>query len=228
MKRTWVAALLMGFAGTALPTPANTAGSWLARVEHTADGGHRMGNPRAKVQLMEFVSYTCPHCADFFKTSDGPMQIAYVAPGKVALEVRHVIRNPVDLAAALLTECGPETKFFANHAAILRSQDTWLSRLGRTSEATRARWSTGPISQRMRAVAADTGFYEIMARRGYDQISADKCLSNEAEARRIAEQSAAGTEKYGVTGTPSFVLDGILLGDIHTWDALQPKIAARL
>jgi protein-disulfide isomerase len=201
---------------------------WTTYVVQTEGGGHRLGNPAAKVAVMEFVSYTCPHCAHFQQESDGAMRLAYVAPGTVSVEVRPVIRNPIDLAATLLAECGPKEKFFANHSAILLSQATWLGKVSSVSEATQVRWRSGPVAQRMRAIAGDTGLYEIMAKRGYDRVTADKCLSNEAEARRIVDQSNAGSDAFGVTGTPSFALDGALLEGTHTWDTLQPQIAARL
>ena len=35
------------------------------------DGGHRIGNPEAEVKLVEFMSYTCSHCANFARTGDG-------------------------------------------------------------------------------------------------------------------------------------------------------------
>lgn len=202
--------------------------AWNGYVTQTEGGGHRLGNPAAKVAVIEFVSYTCPHCAHFQQESDGPLRLAYVVPGTVSVEVRPVIRNPLDLAATLLAECGPKEKFFGNHSAILSSQATWLGKVSSASEATQVRWRSGPVAQRMRAIAADTGLYEIMAKRGYDRVAADRCLADEAEARRIVDQSNAGSDAFGVTGTPSFALDGALLEGTHTWDTLQPQIAARL
>jgi len=202
--------------------------AWNGYVTQTEGGGHRLGNPAAKVAVIEFVSYTCPHCAHFQQESDGPLRLAYVVPGTVSVEVRPVIRNSLDLAATLLAECGPKEKFFGNHSAILSSQATWLGKVSSATEATQVRWRSGPVAQRMRAIAADTGLYEIMAKRGYDRVAADRCLADEAEARRIVDQSNAGSDAFGVTGTPSFALDGALLEGTHTWDTLQPQIAARL
>lgn len=222
-------ALVIAALGTvAVAAGAATGPNWNTYVVETEGGGHRLGNPAAKVPVIEFVSYTCSHCANFEKQSDGPMRLAYVGPGKASFEVRHFIRNPVDLAAALLTECGPKEKFFANHAAILRSQDQWLKRISTTTAATQNRWRTGSVPQRMRAVAGDAGFYEIMARRGYDRVAANRCLADEAVAKRIAAQSKADAETFGVTGTPSFAIDGKLLDDVHTWEALQQAITSRL
>ena len=39
--------------------------AWDRTVNLTADGFPVLGNPAARVKLVEFISYTCPHCADF-------------------------------------------------------------------------------------------------------------------------------------------------------------------
>lgn len=215
-------------AAVAAVATAATHPSWVNTVVRTEAGGHRMGNPQAKVAVLEFVSYTCPHCANFEQQSSAAMQLAYVAPGKASVEVRHVLRNPVDLAAALLAECGPEQKFFANHDAILRSQDKWLQRLSSATKATQDRWNSGPIGDRMRAIASDADLYSVMEKRGYDRVAANKCLSDEAAARRIAQQSEASSNAFNVQGTPSFAINGKLLDDVYSWDGLQKAIASHL
>ena len=47
----------------AVAAPAGT--SWSATVTQTPEGGFVMGNPQAKVKLIEYGSYTCSHCRDF-------------------------------------------------------------------------------------------------------------------------------------------------------------------
>lgn len=223
-KTLTIAALaVVAVAATAATRPA-----WISQVARTEAGGHRMGNPHAKVALIEFSSYTCPHCAHFHKEADAPLKLAYVSPGKVSVEVRHVLRNTVDLTAALAAECGPETKFFGNHNALMNSHDQWMKRLEGTTEATQARWQTGTFGERMRAIASDADFYSIMEKRGLDRVALNKCLSDEVTAKRIAQQSEASSNAFGVQGTPSFAINGKLLDDAHTWDSVQKAIAAAL
>ena len=50
---------------TATPVAAPNNGDWSTIVTKTAEGGFVMGNPNAKVKLVEFGSMTCPHCAEF-------------------------------------------------------------------------------------------------------------------------------------------------------------------
>lgn len=201
--------------------------NWNQTTTVTPAGNHVLGNPDAKVKLVEFVSYTCPHCAHFEEQADSPMRVTYVAQGTLSVEVRNFLRDPVDLAAALLTNCGPSSKFFLNHSAFMRSQEKWLATLAKAGPQQRQRWSSGEFSARMRAIASDFGFYDIMKNRGYERPEMDRCLADETKARRLA----AGTEeaqKLGVPGTPSFLLDGVLLPDIHSWQSLAPQISARM
>ena len=218
------AALALCTAAIALAATMN----WNTVITQTPTGGHRLGNPDAKVKLVEFVSYSCPHCAAYAKESEAGLRIAYVTPGAVSVEVRPVIRNPVDLVATMLVQCGPKEKFFLNHAAFLHDQDKWLAKWAKMGPATKQRWTSGTFAARMRAIALDLDFFTIMSRRGYSRTQAEKCLSDEGEARRIAQLSTDSAEQAGVTGTPSFVINDALLEEVHTWADLQPAIAAAL
>lgn len=200
--------------------------NWTTVVKAT-DGGHLIGNPNAKVKLIEFVSYTCPHCAHFAQDGDGALQLAYVAPGKVSVEVRHVVRDAIDLTAAMLTNCGPVAKFPRNHAAFMLSQKDWIPVAINATKAQQQRWYSGPDAARRRAIASDFGFYDIMARRGYERTEVDRCLADEATAKSMAATSAADTAKWDIPGTPSFAINGVLLSGTHDWSMLQPQIAAR-
>lgn len=202
--------------------------NWNATVAQTPGGGYRVGNPAAKVQLIEFISYTCPHCAAFHRESDMPMRLAYVATGKMSVEVRPLLRNVIDLTALMMTTCGPKEKFFLNHSAILKSQPKWLDVAQTATSAQRARWESGTPAARRRAIASDFGFYAVMEPRGYTRTTLDQCLSDDANAKRLAAQSEEGSKEYEVESTPSFVLDGTLLAGTHSWEDLQPQLAARM
>jgi protein-disulfide isomerase len=200
--------------------------NWLNTVSVSPSGSHLLGNPAAKVKLAEYISYTCPHCAHFQKQSEIPMRLAYIQPGKVQVEVRHLIRDPIDMTVAMLTNCGPPSRFFANHSMFLLSQDNWIGRAADATEAQRARWSTGDNAARMRAIASDFGFYAMMERRGYDRPAIDRCLADRAMANRLAAQTAEAS-KLGVQGTPGFLIDDTLLAGTYDWPSLNTQLEAR-
>ena len=216
------AAALLAAAG---PAPAAN-GDWNTTYAAT-ENGHRVGNPEAATRLVTFVSYTCPHCAEFEQQSDAALRLGYIRGGKVSLEVRHFIRNPIDLAAALATECGPPDRFFARHHAMLGAQEDWMRSATSATPAQQQRWSTGPAGARMRAIAADLDFYELMERHGLSTAQLDRCLSDEASARAIAAASQEQGERFAIPGTPSFLLNDELLEGVHGWAALQAALDAR-
>ena len=219
------AVLSVGATKPAATKPAATrpAADWGATVAVTPAGTHVIGNPAAQVKITEFLSYTCSHCADFHKESEGPLRISYVPAGKVAVEVQHLIRDPVDLSAAMLASCAGPAKFYRVHNAILQKQTTWIGLMGKASSVQKQRWSTGPVPQRLQAIANDFGFYKIMESAGFNQIASNRCLADEATAKRLLDQTDAAL-KAGVSGTPSFMLNGQLLGDTHDWKALEAEI----
>lgn len=223
MKALFRAAAVLGIALMSV----GAAPNWLATVAKT-DGGYVLGNPDAKVKLITFESYTCPHCADFEKEAAGPLRIAYVQPGKVSLEVRHFVRDPVDLTAAMLTECVAPGKFFNAHQAFFAKFDRIAQVMTRSTKAQQDRWYAKDKAAARRAVASDFGFYDIIATQGLTRAQADQCLNNEPLAKKLADQTKAADEKFNITGTPSFALNGVTLIATHQWSLLKPQIDARL
>ena len=197
-------------------------GNWAGMLQ-ASDGGHLFGNPEAERKLIEFMSYTCSHCAEFARKGDAAIKLSYVPTGKISYEVRHLIRDPVDLTAALLTHCGDEKKFGGNHEAIMYRFDEWMDKARNATQAQRSRWQFGTNSARFQAIASDLDFYEIMEPRGSRRADLDRCLSDEAKAKALADTSAADVAKYQLTGTPSFVLDGKLL-EAHDWPSLEKRL----
>ena len=200
---------------------------WNTTDALTNEGGHVLGNPAAPIKLVEYVSYTCPNCATFMIQSAGALQIGYISSGKVSLELRPLVQSPVDLAAAMLANCGPPAKFALNHAALMRSQAAWRGTFDQASAVQKRRWTIGALITRNRAIAGDMHWFEIMEGRGFDRIATEKCLGDQALANRIGEQSKAGYAS-GVTLPPSFLINGALLDSVHTWSDLRPQIDASL
>ena len=225
MKPVLRSALLV--AAAALTLAAGPATNWNTTVTRTAAPSHVIGNPAAKVKLTKWISYTCPACARFELESDAALKLQYIRSGQVSAEVRHFVRDPIDLTVAMLTNCGPKEKFSLNHSAFIRSQSVWLATAGRATQAQQARWTTGDLPSRGRAIASDFRFYQIMATRGYDRIAVDRCLADVGLAKRLADGTEAGN-KLGIDHTPSFQLDGILLAGTNGWSSLEPQIQARM
>ncbi len=206
----------------AKPRPAAAALSWDKRLSRTPAGNHLFGNPAAKVRLVEFISYTCPHCAHYAHDSEAPLFTGPVRQGKVAVEVRPFFRNIVDVSATLLAQCGPDSKFWGNHHAILAAQDNWFKV---PPEAVQKRWGTLEFAPRMKAVAEDMGLYKLMLGRGYAPTQLDQCLANLPLAQKLSTQTDNASSKLGVQGTPSFLIND-KLQEVYDWQSLQPLLTA--
>jgi len=219
-----IAFLLLADLATALSA---AAPNWLATVTLTPAGSHVMGNPAAPLKVTAYVSYTCPHCAHFEVESDQPLKTQFIPTGKVSLEIKHLLRDPLDATAAQLANCGPKEKFFGNHAMFMRSQDQWIAVLGNSTEAQRQRWSAGDHTAQRKAIAADLHFTEMMLKRGYTRPQIDACLADEAMAHRLAAHTAEAL-KLGFEGTPAFSLNGTALFGTNSWGTLEPQLRARM
>ena len=196
--------------------------NWDSEVVET-ELGHRVGNPDAKVKLVEFFSYTCPHCGEFAQQGEAPLKIGYIMDGTVNVEYRHLLRDPVDLTVGMLVNCGPASKFTANHAAFILQQSRWMGPLHRHNQAQEARWRVAGAAGR-RAVASDFGFYAIMERRGYQRTEVDRCLADQAMAQRLATISAREWDRPGIDATPSFSINGVVMPGTHTWATLEQQL----
>lgn len=216
-------------AALTLAAPAQSASSpnWTATVAVADDGTHLLGNPDAKVQVSEFVSYTCPHCANFQKQAEAPLRLAYVMPGKVSVRVVHFVRDSVDLNVSLLVQCGDPKGFFARHNMFLQEQDKWLTKAGKLTKAQRDRWTGDDFAASMRAIAGDLGFYDLMAHRGLDRTEVDRCLADTALAEKIMSQRDEA-KRLGVPGTPSFAIGGHLIDSAYDWPTLDAAIKGQL
>jgi hypothetical protein len=182
------------------------------------------GNPAARVKLVEYISYTCPHCADFNAEAAPAMASSYIASGNVQVEVRPFFRNMYDVAASLLAHCGPADRFKGNHDALLAQQKHWLAPAEHPTSAQIERWSNPDFATRMHAVAGDLGLSRIMLGRGYSPAQLGACLADKALAQKLADLTEQAVTTYKVTGTPSFMINNTLQADTFSWPALRPKI----
>ena len=207
---------------------ASPSENWNAVITRTDHDSYVLGNPKAKVKLVAFISYTCPHCAAFEAESEGPLRLSFIAGGQGSLEVRNFLRDPIDLTVALLTHCGPPSKFFLNHSAFLGSQSTWIEPATHPSPMQQKRWYGGVLTTRVRYIATDFHFYQIMETRGFSRQEVDKCLADTALAKRLADNPDKAQKDYAIQGTPSFLIDNVLLAGTYSWDVLRPQIEARV
>jgi hypothetical protein len=200
-------------------------GDWAQVVTQTPAGGFVMGNPNAAVKLVEYGSLTCPHCREFDETGVQPLIDNYVKSGRVAYELRNYVRDPFDLAGALITRCNGAKGFFPLTRAMFKDQANWLNRLQSIPpEQQQALTTLGPDRQFLE-IAKAAGFQQWAAMRGLPSARSTTCLTDQAEINRLVQMTSdATTEIPNFPGTPTFTINGELAENAATWKLLEPKL----
>jgi protein-disulfide isomerase len=197
------------------------ARDWSQTVVATPEGGFRMGNPTARVKLVEYGSLTCPHCRHFAETGVRPLVQNYVRTGKVSYEFRNYILNGIDVAATLLARCsGPN--FFRATDAIYAAQPQWLGKVTAMSARDRQQLQALPDSQRLVRIGAISGLTPMVARFGVPAARANLCLQSKPGMTRLGAIAEAAS-KMGVNQTPTFIVNGGKT-DAASWEELEPLI----
>jgi protein-disulfide isomerase len=216
--------LILPFALLAAPAAlvAAPALDWVARVALSPIGGHVMGNPAAPTKVVEYVSYTCSHCARFVGEASAPLKADYVKGGKVSVEARNAVRDRYDLTAALLARCGGVKRFFGNHEALFANQDAWMEKIiAYDAQGTKP---TEDIPA-LRDIGQKTGLYTLMGKRGFTPAQLDQCIGDPAAMKQILAMTDQAWKQVKITGTPGFTINGKLV-DGATWDALRGALPA--
>lgn len=206
----------------AAATPARPAAAhdWTRTVMATPQGGIRMGNPKAKLALVEYGSLTCPHCRHFAETAVKPLLDQYVRTGKLSYEFRSFILNGPDIAATLLARCGGPGHFFPIAEQLYATQPTWTGKVSDLPKDQQDRLNALPESELMLAIAKMTGLIPVGAANGIAPSKAQLCLTDKKATLALAKVRQAG-EALGVQGTPTFFLNGKQIA-AYDWDSLQP------
>jgi protein-disulfide isomerase len=206
--------------------PAN--GDWSTMVRATPEGGFVMGNPNAKVKLIEFGSMTCPHCAEFEEKGGQALIDNYVKKGLVSFEFRNFVRDPYDITAALVARCGGASSFFGLTRAFYANQQDWIGKI-QTADPAKLQALEGQSPQaQFKALSDIAGFPAFAAMRGVPKAKTEACLADPAAATQLVQMNSDAVSNFNVQGTPSFVINGELVPNAASWDALEPKLKEAL
>jgi len=210
---------------TQIPAPNN--GDWTFTVSETPEGGYRMGNPNAPVKLVEYASITCPHCGEFAETGSAPLQNTYVRSGQVSWEYRPYMLFPTDPGIFMLLRCQGATPFFTLVDQLYGSQREWAGRVQSLPEGQLQQLQGLEAGPRASALVRAAGLDQFFRQRGMPESRIDSCLADSRGLDRLAEITRSGTERDGVTGTPTFFINGERQ-DVGTWAQLEPRLRAAI
>ncbi|HEX8936702.1 MAG TPA: thioredoxin domain-containing protein [Sphingomicrobium sp.] len=181
-----------------------------------------MGNPNAKVKLVEYGSLACPHCRHFEETGFKPLVQAYVRTGRVSYEFRNFLLNAPDISISLLAHCAGPAKFFPMSEMIFATQPQWQAKVAAITEEQRGEIAKLSDAERIVRLGEIAGFPQIAARFGVMPARARQCLADPKGLERLLDITKTAADA-GITHTPTFLING-KVSDSATWEQLEPEL----
>lgn len=201
---------------------------WTHVAAETADGGIRVGNPKAKVALVEYFSFTCPHCAVFSGEATTPLLEKYVRTGAVSYELRPALRDAVDLAVAMAARCAAPQRYLPATEAIMAAQQDWERKAIDYVGQHEADLNGPNRNHAIHGMLDAIGIGAILAGQGVTSAALDACLADKKAEAAVQQTTNDAWNVKHISGTPGFLIDGAVKADIHAWSALEPAIQAAL
>ena len=195
---------------------------WTDTVVKTEEG-YKIGNPQAKLQLVEYGAITCPGCAAFSVQSHTEL-MDVVNTGVVAFEFRPLLVHGIqDVPGFLLAQCNGPDAYFGLTERLFADQQNWL---GKMSTLTPEEQQSVPKMKPEEAVtflANKMGLVEYVKQFGISEDAAKKCLTDKAAFDTLAKNTEKTMADGKVTGTPSFFLNDARL-DAGNWTQVKSKL----
>lgn len=175
--------------------------------EATAPGDFSIGSADAPVKIVEYASFTCPHCANFHAAVFQDLKRDYIDTGKVHFTLREVYFDRYGLWAAMVARCGGDMRYYDITGMLFAQQAEWLD-------------SPEPMQ-----VLANLRTIGVAA--GLDGAAIDVCLNDATQADALVAQFETNMKADAVKGTPTLFVNGTMLSNL-TYDDLKVVIDAEL
>jgi protein-disulfide isomerase len=191
-----------------LPQPANAQEAAAAGGEAPQVLEMALGDPDAPVEVIEYASFTCPHCATFHRNTLPQIKANYVDTGQVRLISREVYFDRYGLWAGMVARCAGPERYFGIVDLIYERQAEWT------------RGSPAEVAENLRRIGRTAGLSN-------DQL--DACLTDAEMAQAMIANYEGHMEEHDIPGTPHFVIDGELHSNMSYADfaaILDERIAA--
>lgn len=147
-----------------------------------------LGSPDAPVTMIEYASFTCPHCAAFHADQFKSLKADYIDTGKVQFIYREVYFDRFGLWASMVARCGGEMRFFGIAEVLYAEQQEWI-----------AGGDPVAISENLRRIGRTAGM---------DDATLDACLTDETQAQTLVAWFQENAAADGVDSTPTLIING--------------------
>ena len=192
------AALLMAGAFVFSDQPAGAPASWLVGAANAQEAAADidtstiqdmvLGAEDAPVTIVEYASYTCPHCATFHEGPFKQLKKDYIDTGKVKFIYREVYFDRYGLWASMIARCGGPEKFFGITDLVFKGQNDW-ARAGGPTEIVDALRKIGRLA-------------------GIENDALEACLQDGAKAQTLVNWYQEHAKADDINATPSFIING--------------------
>jgi protein-disulfide isomerase len=176
-----------------------------AKTGASSDAGEMaMGNPAAKVTVVEYASASCPHCAEFNNEVFPAFKAKYIDTNKIHYVFREFLTPPAEVAASgfLIARCAGKDKYFSVLDAIYRGQQ--------------AMYASGDYRGSLLRIAESAGMSEA-------QFNA--CTTDDAALKALNDRVQKAISD-GIDSTPTFIVNGKKMDGAATLANLDAAIAA--
>jgi len=167
-----------------------------------------LGDADAPVKVVEYASFTCPHCKNFHLNTFKEFKTNYIDTGKVHFTYREVYFDKFGLWAGMVARCGGEGRYFAISDMIYEQQGTWAR--GENE---------GAIADNLLTIGKTAGLTG-------DEL--DACLQDGTMARAMIAVYQENAERDAIRSTPSFLVNGELITGDQSYDSFSALIDARI
>lgn len=147
-----------------------------------------LGNPDAPLTVIEYASFTCPHCAHFAETVFKDLKRDYIDTGKIKYIHREVFFDRYGLWAAMVARCGGDMRYFGIADRLYATQKDWVD----TS-------NPANIADNLRKIGLTSGM---------DAAQLDACLQDNAQAQALVNWYSENAKRDEINSTPSFIIGG--------------------
>mgnify|MGYP003952946137 CR=1 FL=1 len=161
-----------------------------------------LGKSDAPLKIVEYASFTCPHCATFHLQILPKIKEDYIDKGQVQIEYREVYFDGPGLWAGLLARCKGDEKYFAMIDLIFEKQKDW---------------ARGNIDD------TKAGLLSIGRQAGLTDSESLTCMQDDALAEKMVLSFQENSKRDGVSSTPSFLINGKLVRNMP-YEELQEII----
>lgn len=162
-----------------------------------------MGKVDAPVTLIEYASFTCPHCADFHMDVMPLIKKEFVDSGEVKFIYREIYFDGPGLWAGLLARCKGKEKYFGMVNLLYNKQKTWAK--GKEPQ---------DFIDNLLSVGRQAGI---------SNETSLACMQDQKKAEALVELFQKNSLADNITSTPSLVLNGELLQN-SSYEELSEKI----